>query len=102
MPDNQNKLSPEEAERKIREIVEYGYIERREHFYERMEQGECDYNDLLLILSKGKVKEPPKYDKKFKNWRYKVEGRTVEGDNVVIVVAIESNTKLVCITIIPQ
>ena len=103
MADNQNKLSNKEALRTIQNIVEYGYVDASAiHFQERLEQECCNYNDLLCILSQGRIKLPPEYDSQHKNWKYAVEGRTIQGDNATIWVAVVSKNKLKCITIIVE
>lgn len=102
MTDNNDILTVEQAEIKIREIVEFGYISRSIHFSERMEQRGYDDNDLHLVLSKGEVKQPPEFSQEYNNWVCKVEGMVVEGDIAVVVTAILSHNELYCITIRPK
>lgn len=99
MTDNNNILTPEEAEHKIREILKYQHFTALPHCQLRMEQRGYDYIDIERVLSKGKVKEPPEYKTKYNSWVCKVEGKVVEGDKAVVVTAIVSNKQLLCITL---
>ena len=97
------KLKAEEAERKIREIVKYGSITLSNHCkYERLKNRNYDIHDINLVLSKGKVLEPPEWDSEFNNWKYKIEGNSVEGDKTVVIVAFINHRELLCITIMPK
>ena len=99
MTDNICKLTGKKAERLIRRIVEKGLITPTDHFYEMMRKRNYDFQDVVLVLSKGKVKGPPEYDRSFNNWKYRIEGYAVGGDKTVVVAAIMSHNELVCITI---
>ncbi|MGB2927374.1 MAG: DUF4258 domain-containing protein [Desulfobacterales bacterium] len=99
MSDNNNILTTEEAERKIREILKYRYFTASPYCRIRMKERGYDDIDIELVLSKGKVKEPPEYNTKYNNWVCKVEGKVVEGDKTVVVTAIVSNNQLLCITL---
>ncbi len=57
--------------------------------------------DVELVLTKGKVRKPPEYDQKHENWKYRVEGNAVEGDKATVVVTIQSDREIYCITIKP-
>jgi hypothetical protein len=99
MSDNSDILTIKEAERKIREILEYRYFTALPHCRLRMKERGYDDTDIEFVLSKGKVKEPPEYSNQYNSWVCKVEGRVVEGDNAVVVTAIVNNNQLLCITL---
>ena len=99
MSDNNNILTAEEAERKIREILKDQNVAILPHCRLRMEERSYNDIDIELVLSEGKVKEPPEYNTKYNNWICKVEGRVVEGDKANVVTAIVNNNTLLCITI---
>jgi len=48
------------------------------------------------------VNEPPEYDKFYHNWKYKVEGKTIEGDKAIVITVILSHRALLAITIMPK
>jgi len=97
-----DRLSAKQAERKINEIARLGFIIPTDHLTDRM--GERDYNfrDLERILSFGKVDKPPEYDEEYGQWKYKVEGKTTEGEKATVVVAIVGHNEIVGITIMDK
>jgi len=99
MSDNNNILTAEEAERKIRDILKYRYFTILPHCRDRMKQKGYEDIDIEVVLSKGKVKEAPEYSTKYRNWVCKVEGRVIEGDKAAVITAIVNDNQLLCITI---
>jgi hypothetical protein len=102
MPDIRNILSAQEAERRIRGIVKFGYVTPLPHCRLRMKERGYDDTDLELILSTGRIIEPPEFNTEYNNWVCIVEGNVVEGDIAVVVTAIFSHNELHCITIKPK
>jgi hypothetical protein len=102
MSDSINKLTAKQAEQKIRQINKLGSVIILPHCLKRMEEKNYSSSDIDLLLSKGTVQEPPEYDDKFCQWRYKIKGNAVEGDKATVVVSIKSHRELVCITIMPK
>ena len=96
------KLTAKQAEQKIREIHKLGSVIIHPHCQKRMKEKNYSSSDIDLLLSKGTVQEPPEYNDKFCQWRYKIKGNAVEGDKATVVVSIESHHELVCITIMPK
>jgi hypothetical protein len=92
-------LSCRDAEQKIQEIAAWGDVVPLPHCCDRMEERNYDMNDLLFVLTRGKVRGTPKYDQKYHNWKCKVEGTVIEGETAIIVVAITGDRELSCITI---
>lgn len=97
-----DRLSAKQAERKINEIARFGFITPTDHLTDRMQERDYDSQDLEQILSFGKVKKPPEYDKEHSQWKYKVEGNTIEGEKATVVVAILSHNEIVGITIMDK
>ena len=93
------KLTPEKAVSIIREIVQYGDIIPTEHCQKRMNERHFDMQDIEVILKNGNVFEEPEFDEDYESWKYKVEGRSIEGDRGIVVTAIISHRELLCITI---
>jgi len=103
MPDNNNILTAEEAERKIREIATYGDIIPAYHYYEKgKDVRNYSLQDVRYVLKKGKITSPPEYDDFYRNWEYNVEGKTIDGDEAIVVVVIISYRELKIITIKPK
>jgi len=85
MVDNNKKLTLQEAQSKIREIAKLGSVIWTDHFSQE-----------------GTVKEPPEYDEDYRNWKYKVEGKTIDGDIAIVITVILSYRELLAITIMPK
>jgi hypothetical protein len=102
MTDTIEKLSPQDALQKIREIFKLGETAILPHASDQMEERNYDWNDLEFLFDKGSIKQKPTYDKKYKNWEYEVEGKTIEGDEAVVIVAIISYRELNIITFKPK
>jgi hypothetical protein len=96
------RVSPKEAGLKINEISRLGYITPTPHLSKRMGERHYDFQDLEQILSFGKVKKPPEYDEKHGQWKYKVEGNTIDGEKATAVVAILSHNEILGITIMDK
>ncbi|MDZ7697070.1 MAG: DUF4258 domain-containing protein [Deltaproteobacteria bacterium] len=96
------RLSPEKAGRKIKEIARLGFITPTRHLTDRMAERGYDFQDLEQILSSGKVKKPPEYDEEYGQWKYRVEGETVDGEKATVVVAIVGHNEILGITIMDK
>jgi len=103
MADNiTNELSSEEATREIRGIAKLGSVIPSKHILYDHPERNYDMNDVELVLSAGKIRKPPEYDKEYDNWVYCMEGNAVEGDKATVVVTILSHREILCITIKPK
>ncbi len=100
MADIIRKLSPQVAQDKIREIATFGNIITTFHCsFDSMDERNYSIHDVEIVLRKGTVKEPPEYDDDHGQWKYKVEGKTIDGDKAVVVTVILSHHELLAITI---
>ena len=103
MTSKDNKLSNKEAQRKINEIATLGDIIPAYHYYEKgKEIRNYSLQDVRYILKKGKVTDPPEYDEFHRDWEYNVEGKTIDGDEAIVVLAIISHRELKVITVKPK
>ena len=102
MADINDRLTNKEAERQIHDIAKFGDVIPLPHCYKRMRQKHYDINDIIKILTEGKIRKSPVYDEEFCNWEYNVEGHAIEGDEAVVVVTFESHRELACITVKPK
>ena len=100
MADSNKKLTSKEAQKKIREIAKWGSVIWTRHiFYDSMNDRNYSSQDIDFILREGTVKEPPEYDKDYCNWKYKVEGKAIDGDRAIVITVIQSYRELLAITI---
>lgn len=95
-------LSLGEAGRKINEIARCGFIIPTDHLTDRMEERGYNFKDLEKILSLGEVNKPPAYDEEYGQWKYKVEGKTTDGEKATVVVTIVSHNEILGITIMDK
>lgn len=103
MADTKNRLTIEEAEQQIREIVKLGDIIYSDHCYSNsMKTRNYDEQDVEFILSTGTVIGPPKYSKKFDSWKCMVKGSFIDGEPATVVVAIMNHRTLQCITVMDK
>jgi len=97
-----DRLSAKQAERKINEIARFGFIIPTDHLTDRMGERGYKIRDLERILSFGKVNKHPEYDDEYGQWKYKVQGRTSDGEKATVVVAIAGHNEIVGITIMDK
>lgn len=55
-------------------------------------------SDVASLLLHGRVRKPPEYNNKHKNWKCRVEGK-IDDEKTTLVVAFPSDDELKCITI---
>lgn len=102
MVDIYSKLSPEVAQKIIRGIATNGSIVPTYHVeFESGSDRNCNLQDVTEILKNGIVKDQPEYDKNHQNWKYRVEGKSIDGDDSIVITVILSYNELRAITIFP-
>ena len=98
------KYSPKQALELIRKILnEDGYISpsRKHAKRTRMPGRNVDLQDLeILLLESGEIERPPEWDNDHGNYKYRVEGTDIDGEELVAIVAIdEQNWREVIVTV---
>lgn len=89
------KLSEEDAIDLINFILENGRTLYSSHSYDMMGKRNFTTQDIVSILENGKVVEQ-EFDERTKNWKYKVEGITVDdGRGVVVSAVIDKGTQMI-------
>ena len=82
MPD---RLSRTDAQKKLRFCLDRGTVEQHPHFKKALHDDGLDYVSALPILKTGCIYDEPEFDPRFQQWRYKIEGREVDGRWLAIV-----------------
>lgn len=83
------KLTPDEAKRKITLFLdERGTFEPSFHCRESMRKRKVSDLDVVKALETGEVIKEPEWDDNFQNWKYRVEGVDIEGDELTAVTII--------------
>jgi len=88
-------LSYRQAIERVRTLWKDGVVEILPHAQDRMRQRRLDRNDLASVIRYGRIVE---HSKPGQRWRYKVMGRSVDGEQASCVV--EINGSLIIVTVI--
>jgi hypothetical protein len=103
MTDIMDRLTPEAAQQTIRDIAKFGFVTPSSHcFYDSMGNRNYSTQDLEFILKNGKVKKEPKWNHKHSDWKYEVEGKSIDGDKALVITVILSHRELFAVTIMPK
>ena len=97
-----NKLfTPEQATELINKTATHTDLEiaYTDHCKKRMIERGFTFQDLLLLFSNGKVNSQPEYDENMQQYKYKVEGTTLDDDQGSVVTVILDSRKLLAITV---
>lgn len=57
------------------------------------------FQDLLSILLSGEIRSQPEYDEKHDQFKYRVDGSTIDGDPAIAVTVIVSARAVLVVTI---
>ena len=90
-------LSTPEVKRRLREAVNDGSVMYGDHAQKRMVKRGFTVPDVERCLSGG-FHDHGRDELKDGTWRYRIQGKTVDGDDIKVAVAIEDN--VVVITVI--
>lgn len=93
-------LSAIEAKAQILTILEDGEVKLSAHLrQERMSQRTLLINDIKAVLRNGDILRMPEWEEKYQNWKYRVEGKDVAGEDLnVITVIVTKTLQLIVIT----
>jgi hypothetical protein len=93
-------LSPVQATKLIRDIVRYGTVQLTRHCRkESMPKRGITFQDLLAVLQDGNVRELPAFIPEHQQFRYKVEGTIIDGDEAVAITVIIDHRSVLVITV---
>jgi hypothetical protein len=94
-------LSADEAKRKILFILDQGIVEPTWHCRaETMPRRGVEMTDLLHALKTGVILRDPEWDDEYDNWKYRVEGEDIDGEDLrAITVIIEADLTLLIVTV---
>ncbi len=91
-------LSFDEAGDLINYILEEGRTTYSSHSFQRMDERGFTTQDVECILESGVV-VAQEFDKEKKNWKYNVQGKTIDSDEAVVVTAVVDRFNLFIITV---
>ena len=93
-------LGKSDATKRLRWCLENGTVEFHDHFEKRCRERGIDLQDAWRVLQKGTIYREPEFDIKFREWRYRVEWATPEGQAVALIVAFPEEDETLAITAI--
>lgn len=93
--------TPEEAQRRILEIVRDGEIKTTRHCrLERMPERGVQMADIRHALETGEIKRAAEWDDRHNSWKYRVEGEDIESEELIVITVIVAETmRLLVVTI---
>lgn len=94
-------LTADEAKEKIALILDEGAIELSFHCRsESMRKRGVTMLDIVATLKTGDIRRAPEWDGEHSNWKYRVEGKDIEGDELTAVtLIIETDMQLYIVTV---
>lgn len=91
-------LPEPELQTAISRIVLYGtYRETRHSAEDRSYRNVSDDDIQFMLRSTWKLVGDPEWDEKHGNWKYKLAGKDIEGDDLVLVVAVNQEEQLITV-----
>ena len=90
-----------EAKRLIALILDQGYVEYSAHcLRDSMPDRHVTTLDVVHVLRSGHILRDPEWDEDHQEWKYRVEGADIDGDDLtVITVIIEPDLTLIVVTV---
>ena len=96
--DPRREIGDKEALDLICKIKLRGFVHISNHAEERMLEKGFSMRDVLNILEHGAIADK-EYNESAKNWKYKIEGQGIDGEEGVAVTAIINSSTQVVITV---
>lgn len=93
------RLSRPDALRLLRECVRSGHIIPGKHFREELANEGLILPDAVRVLKTGQIYDEPEPDPKTGEWKYRVEGREVDGKWLAIVFCFKGTATAFLITV---
>lgn len=95
-------FTPDEAIRKIRQILREGDTIFSQHLLKDIQSGRhgVSHQDVLHVLRSGEIISPPEWSDDHRNWKYKVEGTDLEEEEELraITIIIEERFMIFIVT----
>ncbi len=93
-------LSPTEAKAQILVILEDGEVKLSAHLrHERMGERTINAEDIRVALRNGEILRAPEWEENYQNWKYRLEGQDLVGEELTVVtIIITKDLKLIIVT----
>lgn len=96
------RLSKTDALKLLRQCLQSGIVEYHPHFAGRCRERGVDPMDVQYVLRKGIIYDEPEFDIRFREWRYKVEGKPPDGKQLKVVITFISRDEVLVITVLSR
>jgi hypothetical protein len=93
------RLSKSDALKLLRQCMQTGIVEYHPHFEKRCRERGVDPQDAQFVLRKGIIYDEPELDVRFREWRYKIEGKPPDSDKLKVVITFLEKDEVLVITV---
>ena len=91
-------LSELDLQNAVSKIIFYGtYRETRHSAEDRSYRNVSDDDIQFMLRGPWKLSGEPEWEEMHKNWKYKLSGHDIEGDDLVLVVAINEEEQMITV-----
>jgi hypothetical protein len=91
---SQPALDENRLQEVVQQIVNYGKIREMRHSSKDRSYRNISEDDILAMLQgKWKLAATPDWDEQHRNWEYKIKGSDIEGDELVLKIAVNEELK---------
>lgn len=73
----------------IRRILETGFFSFTAHQGERSRERRIPHDSIVHAIGSGRIVEGPEWNDEFENWKVRVDGQTVDGEDLSIILAVD-------------
>ena len=91
-------LSRSEAQRLVRHCLSDSKVIFGRHFRDELAADGFDIQDAVAVLRTGQIYNEPEVDVKTREWKYRIEGKSIDGDRLAIVFCFKTIDTCFCIT----
>jgi hypothetical protein len=78
-------LGSDQAKAKLNRCLQEGRVIYSQHFREELAKDALDMEDVLLVCSAGVIRSAPEIDIRSGQWKYRIEGATLDHKQAAIV-----------------
>lgn len=93
------RLSRNDALKAIRGHLNDGFMALTVHFRDMMKKRRYSMLDVTHAIKNGVIYTEPEKDVRTGEWKYKIEGQSVDGEPLTVVVSIAKGNVSNCITL---
>lgn len=92
-------LTKDQAKAQLNLCLDDGFVRYTGHFKEELMNDGLTTEDVLAVCCSGAIFMAAEKDIKTGNWKYRIEGRTADHENVALVFTLKPGRKAVFITV---